>query len=324
MADDPLDRLTNRKDLEQRLEEGAKAEPVPLFLRFIGIGAEKARALGQLVTVQREKKHAVALGVMFASSPPALDTETLTRALRAYDPECAGGAFEVEADASGFLGLAGWGDHVIRIVGVNGPMPPALVEATVRKAHYAERLKEPAFTHKAHAILFSEGRIDNVLEEYAAVAAVCGVLADHGAVIVANETARTSLPASALAKPVFAAATPLAQLRKLPPLILYCGLVKYGVEGTPGTWMRSYGAHVFGIPDLAVLAPPNEDLTPLFALMNDICAYHMSSGKTIAAGHTGTWGNRHLRFRKPLPSEYFLESAGELLVMEPVAPSEVH
>jgi len=80
---------------------------------------------------------------------------------------------------------------------------------------------------------------------------------------------------------------------------------------------------VFDIPDLAVLASPNEDMTPLFALMNDICAYHMSSGKTIAAGHTGTWGNRHLSFRKPLPSEYFLESAGELFVMEPVAPSEV-
>ena len=39
--------------------------------------------------------------------------------------------------------------------------------------------------------------------------------------------------------------TQLELLRSFPLLHLFCGFVKYEVEGDDGVWMRTYGAHEF-------------------------------------------------------------------------------
>jgi hypothetical protein len=206
---------------------------------------------------------------------------------------------------------------VVRVFGVNAPMPSQTVEAVVQPAHYAQELKQQARAHRAHALLFSAGTVTDPLEEYVALAVVAGVLAKHGAIVVTNEEARTSRPADT---PI-AGRHPgdsLALLRALPLLVLYCGLVKYGVEGTEGVWMRTYGVHRLGMPDLAALMAGHHQGQHYFTMFQNIYAYLRQTGAKFAAGHTANIGNDFIRLREPAEAEYFLQSPGGLFVVERV------
>ena len=326
MTGDILDRLTNRAQLEEQLKaQTGSAQPpaeVPFILRFLGGGAEAARAAGQVV-VNTDRKDPLTLAVCF-QAPPSLRTEDLTRELRAYHPSLANAVFEVEHNGdAGFSGLAGWGGHVIRILGINAPMPPAALEEVVHPAHYPEELKQQAPGHKAHALLFSMGQVTDPLEAYVALAVVTGVLARYGAIIVGNEVARTSFPAA----PLGAGKVPgdsLQNLRTLPILVLYCGLVKYKIDGISGTWMRTYGAHKFSLPDLAALIPDDQQAKFYFDLFHNIYIYLRQTGARFAGGQTAQMGGHLMRLRVPTPAEYFLESPGGVVVVELVKAGEIN
>src|SRR4029453_12711334 len=143
----------------------------------------------------------LSLQVLFDEGLP-LNSAALSASLRGYDPGLAAAHFEIDEEAAAAgqtFGLAGWGDHVIKLVAFDVPMPSEAVESCIRPAHYGPELKERARAHRAHAVLLYAGRDDSPLEQYVALAAVAGSLAPFGASAVLNETARTSFPAEALA-----------------------------------------------------------------------------------------------------------------------------
>src|SRR5262249_12079766 len=185
----------------------------------------------------------------------------LTDALRSYHAGLAHAIFELDPgmkERGTLFGLAGWADHVVRVVGFDAPMPPETVERCVGPSHYEAELKDQARAHQGHALLYYVGYESDPLEQYIALAAVAGVLAAHGAIVVMNESGHTSFPAAALA-----GGDPdsdmLELLRTFPIPALYCGFVKYDVEGVEGVWMRTYGAGLLGLPDLALLARGHEE-----------------------------------------------------------------
>ena len=326
MTGDILDRLTNRAQLEEQLKAQAEAAPppkeLPFIARFLGLSADAARKAGQ-VTVNADRKDPLIFSVCF-QAPPALSTGDLTRSLRAYHPSLADAVFEVvHSGDSGFSGLAGWGGHVIRMFGINAPLPPAALEEVVHPAHYPQELKQQARAHKAHALLFSMGHVTDPLEEYVALAVVNGVLAQYGAIIVGNAAARTSFPAAPLAAGKFPGDT-LEGLRTWPFLMLYCGLVKHQVQGIEGVWMRSYGAHKFGLPDLAALIPACQQPKLYFDLFHNAYIYLRQTGAKFAAGQTAQMGEHLMRLRAPAPAEYFLQSPGGLVVVELVKSCEIN
>jgi len=267
-------------------------------------------------------KSAVSLQLLFPIKL-VLEPASVTQSLREYHSSMAKASCEIDLQAAGNgtpIGLLGWGEHVVRLVGFDVPMPTEVVEKCVQGAHYGADLKAKARAHKAHLILYYAGKEPNPLEQYVALASAAGVLAQHGAIVVLNETGHTSFPAEALA---WGEGDRLELLRTLPIPILYSGFVKFDVEGVQGVWMRTFGNHVLGLPDFAHLAKGHDEGQATFDLICSLLSYLLSSGATFAPGHTMEVGpDAFLRIRTPRPDEYFLESDGEMLVLEKISNPE--
>jgi hypothetical protein len=259
--------------------------------------------------------------------PLNLSDEALTRALREYHAELAYATAELHPVAPGevpgelpptVLGLIAWGAHVLKLVGFAAPMPADAVEACVRPAHFDPAYKELAYQHRAHVLLYYAGYDRDPLEQYVALAAVAGVMVLFGATTTLNETARTALPAAALLPHEEDGGDMLTALRRLPLPLLYCGFVKLEVEGEPGVWMRTFGSHCFGLPDLALRAAGHEEGTRTFELFGNLLSYQRATGRPFVPGDTLQLDDDlFLRLREPTASESYLASEGETLVAEP-------
>ncbi|WP_437881290.1 DUF4261 domain-containing protein [Pseudomonas sp. LRF_L74] len=111
----------------------------------------------------------------------------------------------------------------------------------------------------------------------------------------------------------------------MPLTALYCGFVKYDVEGLDGTWMRTYGAAVFGLPDFAALAQGHHEGERYSELFDNVLSYLRESGARMVAGHTMQVGEAsYMRLREPLPHEYFLDGPDQVLVAEIIEESEIN
>jgi hypothetical protein len=295
-----------------------------VFERFFGRREKTAADAGKPVA-NPACESPLALGVLF-SECPALTAEGLTKSLRTYHPDMSRATAELERDPKGegswVLGLAGWGRHVVKLVGFELPMPPETVELCVRPAHYKPELKEQARQHKAHLLLYYAGYDDDPFEQYVALAAVAGALDEHGAVMAINEAAHTSFPAQALARS--AAPDSLEWLHSL-LLYLYCGFIKYEVQNVPGVWMRTHGCHLLGLPDLAFHAEGHHQGQQTFDIFSNVLGYVLNSGAGLGAGHTMQVGDdTYLKLRAPTGEESFLDSEGELFVAEMIRADQIN
>ena len=103
-----------------------------------------------------------------------LDADALALALRSHHPSLARARVEIleltrqeaPADESrSIIGLAGWDNHVIKLVGFESPIPESVFDACVRPAHFSEQLKVDARAHKSHVLLFYAGYATDPLEQ---------------------------------------------------------------------------------------------------------------------------------------------------------------
>jgi len=292
-----------------------------IFSRFFGRKEESADARALVANPAIENP--LSLQVLFAE-PLALDEDGLRAALCAYHPSMSDARVEIAPDMPEVLGLAGWGDHVVRLVGFNAPYPKDALEACVAPAHYPGTVKDEVRAHASHIVLYYGGVSQDPLEQYVALAAVAGALTGFGAVAVLNEHAHTSLPAG-----VFDAESlgeeSLDLLRALPLNMLYCGFVKYDVDGVAGVWMRTYGADLFSLPDFAALARGHDEGEYYSNIFNNIMGYMLESGAELAAGHTMQIGeNAYMKLREPTQEEYFLDGPAQVLVAEIITADEIN
>ena len=79
---------------------------------------------------------------------------------------------ETEPTLEQVFGLAGWGNHVVRLVGFDAPYPSEALEACVAPAHYGQDLKQQVRASRSHVILYYAGHEANPLDQYVALAAV--------------------------------------------------------------------------------------------------------------------------------------------------------
>jgi hypothetical protein len=274
----------------------------------------------------RSPEGALSLQVLFAR-PPSFDPAALTRALRSASPELADAVVELDAGlaAKGHTrGVVRWGGQVVRFVGFGVAMPAPVVEHCVAPAHYGQELKAQARAHRAHLLLYHDDARLPPLERYVALAAVAGALGQAGGVVVLNESAHTSFPAAALA-PGAVEGDQLQTLRDLPLLILYCGFVKGQVPDQPGVWMRTYGCHLFELPDLAMHTAGHHQGQETFDLFGNLLGYLQKSGARFGVGHTMQVGpDTYLRLRGARPEEEFLHSEGELFVAERIGADQIN
>jgi hypothetical protein len=233
------------------------------------------------------------------------------------------GSFGGAGASPAMLGLAAWGKHVVKVIGFETPMPASVLDHTVGPSHYDPELKKAAYAHQAYVLLFYAGYESNVLEQHVALAAVAAALARFGALVVSNETAHTSVPAPALLPHEEDRGDTLQAMRNLPLPFLYAGFVKIEADGEPGIWMRTCGCHAFTLPDLAIRMDGNQHGTAIFNLFANMLAYLRESGQSFAPGDIIQAAGQHMRLREPKPTEWFLETEGRILVLEPAGAEEV-
>lgn len=258
-----------------------------------------------------------------------LKADALQAAVREYHPDLAQATAELYHVPPGgkphdlepaIMGLVAWGGHVIKVVAFDHPLPANVVQMCVKPAHFAPEFKEVAYRHQTHVMLYYNGYDQDPLEQYVALAAVAGVLATFGAVFTLNETARTAIPAPVLTPHEEDNGDMLAALRGLPLVLLYCGFVKLEIEGQPGVWMRTYGCHRFGLPDLALHADGHGIAQFVFELFGNALRYLRTSGHQFAVGHKMQVGDdMFLQLRARTTDEWYLESEGEMLVADRVS-----
>jgi hypothetical protein len=89
--------------------------------------------------------------------------------------------------------------------------------------------------------------------------------------------------------------------------------------------MRTYGAHVMGVPDLAVLADGHHQGQHYFDMFGSILRYMLNTSKRLDVGHTMQIGaDDYLRCRAPTKDEPWLESKGEMLVVEVIGADQIN
>lgn len=292
-----------------------------IFSRFFGRNEESADSAA--LSANPDIAQPLSLQVLFAE-PLAITEAALADALRAYHPTMAKARAEIAPDMPEFLGMAGWDKHVVRLVGFNAPYPKDALETCVAPAHYPATMKDEVRAHASHLILYYAGFETDPLEQYVALAAVAGALTGFKALAVLNEHAHTSLPAG-----VFAAESlgeeSIDLLRTLPLNMLYCGFVKYEVEGVQGVWMRTYGGDAFGLPDFAALATGHDQGETYSTMFNNIMSYMLESGAELAAGHTMQIGeDAYMKLREPAKEAYYLDGPGQVLVAEIITADQIN
>lgn len=297
-----------------------------LFERFFGQPDEIDPHA--LVAVEREWRQ-ISFQLLFRDSLD-LDAAAVEAKLREFHPETSEARVElldVEGGdtPSGVIGLVGWREHVVKLFGMNFPIPEEVFQTCVAPAHYSQSIKDEGRQHQSHLLLYYAGSAADPLERYVALSAVSAVLSRFGAVLILNEAAHTSFPATTLWGDDLSEDS-MELLRTLPIPLLYGGFVKMEVEDRAGVWMRTFGNSLLDLPDLAMLTQGHHEGGETFDLFANMLAYLRDAGVRFAPGHTMQVGpETYLKLRSPEPgTEYFLENDGEMLVATRIGAHEIN
>lgn len=285
------------------------------FSRLLG----KRKQLGQVgnkLVANPDIEAPICLSVVFKGKLNINENE-LKQALSKIDPSIKDIQYESpfgQLDEH-LYAVIGWDKHVIKLVGLNAPYPTDALEPCVAPAHYDEDIKEQVRHNDSHVLLYYNGYEQDVLEQYLALTRLAASFAQFNALAVINGEAHTSLPIEGVCELITSEDGIDLLSTSLPTL--FCGFVKYQVENVDGVWMRTYGADVFGLPNLAALAKSNDDCEHYFSLFSNVLNYLRESGAQMVAGDTMECGDdKMMRLRAPYDDEYFLKDENNLLVIE--------
>ena len=271
-----------------------------------------------------ERPNKLSLQILYGVKP-SFGSAELTERLRRYDPSMADGEAQIDPEGARTgtpFGRLSWGEHAVDLVGFDVPMPQRTCEMCIQPAHYPEPVKQQARAHVAHALLYYAGSAADPYEQYIALAAAAGVLSE-GAVVVMNEAGHTSLPVEVFAledtddRP--------AVLRSLPLPLIFVGMVKYNLPRDSRVWMRTHGAYLLGLPELAYWASGHQEGQSTMDLYDSTLSYLLTSKAQVAPGHTLQVGSaRYIKFRSPGKADPPSAPGERLLVVENIRPDSVN
>ncbi|HVG58587.1 MAG TPA: hypothetical protein VNA24_08540 [Hyalangium sp.] len=265
------------------------------------------------------KQEPLHLQVLFPQ-PVWLSADALMGRLREFHPSLAQARAEIMtgalipgSDQLAQLARVWWDKHRVHIGFFPEPMPPGMLEQNIDFALYDEGLKARARAHTAHAVLVYKGEEKDPLEQYGVLAKIVAALVQLGAIVAVNPNGFTSYPAHDLT------AHPGEDLdevlRTLPLMALFVGFARFTVEGYPGIWIRTTGAPLLDLPDLAMHTRDHEDVAHAFLMFKNIFAAMRDSGVKFKEGDMVDDGERQWKFRKPRSKEQFLYSS-RMIVLE--------
>jgi hypothetical protein len=278
-----------------------------LFERFFG--RRNQEDASPLVATRVENPLSIA--VLFAGAP-TLNPTKVVGALQTYDNAMKRARFEADPEMlqKGIVfGLAGWGRHVVQLVGFDAPYPRQELEPCLHNGRFDDVRKQKLADAQGHVILYYAGQEESPYEQYVALCAVAGALCRVGAIGVVNPHAITILPGEVFGDP----AMELDILRAMPILAFIC------------SWGTLVGAHALTKPDLAARLDSREESREIAEIFSNILAYLCETNAHFAAGHTMQVGEyTFMKVRASTADEAFLEGQGPLLIAEFISSNEIN
>lgn len=253
--------------------------------------------------------------------PPAFDADAVTAFLRPHLPDATcelapapPGVVNADGPPATVVGLVTFGEHTIKLIHFDAPMPYGPVEACVGPAMIPPPMKVDSKQHKSHTLLYHTGGGADPLERFVALCAVAGALARFDAIVVMNEEARAAVPAFDLIPDDGEDA--LNTYRTLPIPYLLGGFLKMDA-GDGGPWVRTFANHRLNLPNLARHLTGHDQTGATFQLFAGMLGYLRVMGETFTAGDTIDLGDGpKLHLRESTEAEWWLDSVGPLLVVE--------
>ena len=110
-------------------------------------------------------------------------------------------------------------------------------------------------------------------------------------------------------------------IQEMPPLFLYSGPVLHEFDNNTNLWMRSYGNHLLGIPDLGTIIPTEiiQEYVPMtLQVFDNMMSYMIESGNKVEPGHTMETDSVLIKIfeQTAKPDEYFYQSPSGMLRVE--------
>jgi hypothetical protein len=270
-----------------------------------------------------QKPLPLSLQLLFPA-PIGLTSALLERTMAKLHPplakarvEVISGAVGAKPDQFGQIARIHWGQHTVHVVSFDGKLPYEATQESVNMAHYADEVKAQAHAHTAHAVLLYRGEEKDPLEQYVALGMIAVAVGSLGASVVLNTSAYTSCPAEALLPNPGEKLDEV--LRGLPLPMLFAGFARFEVEGTRGVWMRTCGAPLMNLPDLAVRARSADEGMEVFYRFHKVLHTLYTTQAKFSPGCTIEDGALNWKLRAPRPHERFLDSP-KMFVLEPCPP----
>ncbi len=180
----------------------------------------------------------------------------------------------------------------------------------------AEKIEQ----HGSYIELSVEPNPAKPLEAYQVLTFLACMIATHSGLIIANINGFASFNAVQMLT-LFADDDWLDAIENMPPLFLFSGPVIHEFDDNDLLWMRSYGNHLLGIPDLGTIISKEilQEYVPMtLEVFDNIMSYMIESGSKVEPGHTMESETVVINVREQpaKPDEYFYQSPSGMLRIE--------
>lgn len=284
--------------------------PMGFFSRMFG---RKSPGKGRWSAAHAARLESPGILLLLTGSAP-LDGPAVCRALAAIEPLKIPPTFSSRlADdpaappGNVFYGRFEFDSHVIDVVGLDVPVPQAVLDRTVEASAWTGEGRQAMLQHKAHCVLIHQGGGSNPLEKHLALFKLAFALGGDRLAGVLHESAWTCAPAQVVRE--FGSQEMLKACRDQIPPIVFTGFIKFHDEGR--IWFATKGHHLFGAPDFVMEGTADDKPSDVLDLFMNIFLYVMGSDRELQPGHTMQIAEEiFLRFGEMEPTHPHHETLG--------------
>ena len=234
-----------------------------------------------------------------------LTTAALQKALKQLDPSATSSAEIIElpdGSTEKRLARARFGNHVVRLTGLNTPISQAVQLETIYHSSFPSALLAPMYDHGAQiGLQYERGTDDPALQMEALHIVACALL-DAGLLGIVDERACNAVPRAYFER-AMKNRTGLDYASGLPSEVC-TGTVQH-VQSDASVWFASRGFERFGAPNFAVKGDANHAALA-HEFFNKMLNYIYVYKAGVEAGHTSDLGGHFVRFYEPAANEAFL------------------
>lgn len=160
----------------------------------------------------------------------------------------------------------------------------------------------------------------NPLQAYQTLTFLGLMLSTRKGLVLANVNGFTSFSSDGLQQ-IMGDEDWMDAIENMPPLFLYSGPVIHEFDNNEMLWMRSYGNHLFGIPDLGTAFSSHivQQYVPMtLTVFDNIMSYMIETGTQVTPGDTMESETVVIAMKEQpaKPDEYFYQSPTGMLRVE--------